>query len=244
MSPITAVFGTRVLADFRPWTEALVDWTTLSVDKVNELGEYKSSYVSESGESYRLFTIGGITGVSRQAWVNGAGALTDLSGMHGRRMAADVSDRAVAFIEQAAGAGPTMKDGTTVFAVARSNIATLHTDDLTVMIDELLAARAAASRRRGAGNVQIGVTPSLWAIAPEFEGTAIKALASVGATMVSDVESARGQAHDHRGAAAFESCRELSDRAAGDDGGRGAGRPGRRGRAERRIALGLRDRCG
>ncbi len=92
LSPITAVFGTRVLADFRPWTEALVDWTTLSVDKVNELGEYKSSYVSESGESYRLYSIGGITGVSRQAWVNRAGALTDLSGMHGRRMAADVSD--------------------------------------------------------------------------------------------------------------------------------------------------------
>ncbi len=86
-----------------------------------------------------------------------------------------------------------MKDGTAVFATARSNIATLHTTTLTTLIDELLAARAAASRRRGAGNVQIGVTPSLWAIAPEFEGTAIKALASVGATMVSDVNPLAGK---------------------------------------------------
>lgn len=43
----------------------------LKLDRVNELGEYKSSYVSESGETYRLYTVGGITGISRHVWVNG-----------------------------------------------------------------------------------------------------------------------------------------------------------------------------
>ena len=46
--------------------EALVDWTTLSVGRVNELGEFRSSFVTESGELYSLYTIGGFTGVSRQ----------------------------------------------------------------------------------------------------------------------------------------------------------------------------------
>ena len=62
-SPIARVFGARDLPDFRPLTEALVDWTTLSVGRVNEMGEFKSSYVTESGEVYSLYTIGGITGV-------------------------------------------------------------------------------------------------------------------------------------------------------------------------------------
>ena len=33
--------------------EALVDWTTLSVGKVGEMGEFRSSYVTESGEKSR-----------------------------------------------------------------------------------------------------------------------------------------------------------------------------------------------
>jgi hypothetical protein len=59
VSPILGVFGTRELPDFRPQIEALVDWTTLAVSKVNELGEFRSSYVTESGETVSLYTVGG-----------------------------------------------------------------------------------------------------------------------------------------------------------------------------------------
>ena len=43
ISPISSVFGARELPDFRPQIQALVDWTTLAVDKVAELGEFKAS---------------------------------------------------------------------------------------------------------------------------------------------------------------------------------------------------------
>jgi hypothetical protein len=193
LSPINTVFGTRELPDFRPWQEALVDWTTLKIDRVNELGEYKSSYVTESGESYRLFTVGGMTGISRQVWVNGPAQLTALSELHGRRLAADVSDRTVAYLEQSSGAGPTMKDGAGVFAASRGDIVSLNTAGITEVIDGVLDVRAAASRRKGAGDVQIGVVPTIWLITPEFEKTAIKALATIAATTVADVNPLAGK---------------------------------------------------
>lgn len=53
-SPITQVFGKRTVDDFNVHTEALVDWTTLKIDKVNEHGEYKYSFVDETGEIRHL----------------------------------------------------------------------------------------------------------------------------------------------------------------------------------------------
>jgi len=40
---MAVIAGSRSLPDFRPWTEAMVDWTTLAVDKIGELGEYRST---------------------------------------------------------------------------------------------------------------------------------------------------------------------------------------------------------
>ena len=122
-SPSAILAGSRNVPDFRTYTEALVDWTTLGVDTVNELGEFKSSFVSEDGERYALYTTGGITGVSRQVYINGARALGNLAQAQGRRMAADVSDRRIAYLVQAALAGPTMRDTNPVFFAARGNIA-------------------------------------------------------------------------------------------------------------------------
>ena len=196
VSPIAAVFGARDLPDFRPLTEVLVDWTPLRVDRVNQLGEFRSSYVTESGESYSLYTIGGITGVSRQLWINGAGAIRNLSDAQGRRLAADTSDRMVAFLVQNSGAGPNMSDTAPVFSAApagRGNVLTLINTDVATIIDSVLAARAAAARRVGAGNVMIGVTPTIWIVAPEFEPDAIRALAQVAAAEVANVNPLAGR---------------------------------------------------
>ena len=163
IAPIAAAFGSRDLPDFRPEQVALVDWTTLSVGKVGEMGEFRSSYVTESGETISLYTIGGITGVSRQLWINGAGALGNLSQAQGRRLAADVSDRMVAYLVQDSGNGPKMKDAAAVFSAApagRGNVLDLDTTSVTTVIDSVLAARASASKRKGAGDVMIGATPT------------------------------------------------------------------------------------
>jgi hypothetical protein len=193
VSPMAIVFGTREVSDFRPVVEALVDWTPLRIGTVNELGEFKSSYVTESGETISIYTIGGITGVSRQLYINGAGALGNLSTAHGRRLAADVNDRMVAFITQNALAGATMKDTSPFFAVGRGNIAALTIDDPGTVIESAMAARAAASKRKGAGDVMIGVAPTFWIVPAEFEGTAIRALAAVSATEVANVNPLAGK---------------------------------------------------
>lgn len=199
VSPIAALFGARDLPDFRAQTEAIVDWTTLSVGKVGELGEFKSSYVTESGESYSLFTLGGITGISRQLWINGAGALRNLADGLGRRLAADVSDRMTAYLVQGTLAGPNMADGSPVFSTStdgegtRSDVASLDTTSVDTVVAGVLAARASAARRKGAGNVMIGVTPSIWLTPPEFEPNAIRALATVSATEVADVNPLAGR---------------------------------------------------
>ena len=193
ISPIAAAFGTRDLPDFRPEQQVLVDWTTLAVGKVGEMGEFRSSYVTETGEEISLYTIGGITGVSRQLWINGASALGNLSQAHGRRLAADVSDRMVAYIVQNSGNGPNMKDTVPVFSLGRGNILNLDVTSITTVIDSVLAARASASKRKGAGDVNIGATPTVWIVESTFEPTAIRALAQVAAAESANVNPLAGR---------------------------------------------------
>lgn len=192
-SPITALLGSRNLQDFRAQNDVIVDWTTLKVDKVAETGEFKTSAVTDDGEPVSLYTLGGITSVSRQLYINGAGALANLSGSQGRRLAADEADRAVAFIEQASNAGPTMRDGTAVFHATRNNIAALNTTSLDTIVTSLMTARAAMSKRKGRGNVIVGVFPAYWIVAPEFEETALKAVATVQASAIADVNPLAGK---------------------------------------------------
>lgn len=178
-APIMGVLGSRTVPDFRPQTEALADWTTLAMDKVTESGEFMHSYIDESGETYRLYTVGGITGMSRYAYINGGTALASMSQAQGRRLAADVAERTVAYLEQSSGAGPTMADGNPVFHASRGNIADLDTTSVETVITDVLAARSAMPKRLGKGNVMIGVLPAIWLVPTEFEPTAIRALASV-----------------------------------------------------------------
>lgn len=193
-SPITALLGSRAVPDFRPWRDVLVDWTTLKVEKVGEHGEFKHSYISETGETYSVFTIGGLTGVTRQLYVNGVQSMGSLSRLQGRALAADVADRTVAYIEQASGAGPKMSDGKAVFHADRGNIETITISGGPIgIVEDMLAARAKMPRRKGAGDVAIGVLPSLWLVSPEFEPTALKAVAQVQASAIADVNPLAGK---------------------------------------------------
>jgi hypothetical protein len=91
-----------------------------------------------------------ITGVSRQLWINGAGAIRNLSEAQGRRLAADTSDRMIAYLIQNTLAGPDMSDDAPVFSAApggRGNVLDLVNTDVSTIIDSVLAARAAAARR-------------------------------------------------------------------------------------------------
>ena len=112
ISPIAAVFGTRDLPDFRPQQVALLDWTTLKGRHGDRARRISLELHFQFGrDDSACLTIGGITGVSRQLWINGAAALGNLSQAQGRRLAADVSDRMVAYVTQNGGGGPAMKEG-------------------------------------------------------------------------------------------------------------------------------------
>lgn len=196
VSPVAACFGVRDLPDFRPQVQALVDWSTLSISPVGELGEFRSSYVTESGETISLFTVGGITAISRQLWINGAAALGSLSTAQGRRLAADTSDRMVAYITQASLAGPDMADNAPVFSAApggRGNVLDLDTTSIDTVIEDVLAARAAMPQRKGAGDVMIGGFPGFWIVPTTFEGQAIRALATINPTTAGDVNPLTGR---------------------------------------------------
>ena len=125
LSSLSAVFGRRSVPDFNTHVEAMVDWTTLAVDKVNEHGEYKSSFVDESGETISVYTVGGITGVSRQLAINAAGALDDMATNQGRRLAAYVNDKYAEHLQQNSLGGPKMRDGTALFHASRGTIESL-----------------------------------------------------------------------------------------------------------------------
>ncbi|MCQ4191022.1 phage major capsid protein [Methylocystis suflitae] len=192
LSPSAMLAGTRNTPDFRVQTEVLADWTTLQVNKVLETGEFRHSYISEDGERYSVFTVGGITDISRQAYINSQGRFGTMSDAYGRRLAADVNDRRVGYLTQASLAGPTMRDENPVFYAARNNIAPCDTTSLDTIIESVLAARAVASKRKGAGDVMIGQVPTFWLVPSEFEGTALRAIARVTATTSSAVNPLAG----------------------------------------------------
>ena len=166
-----------------------------------------SSFVSEDGEQYSVSTLAGITGISRQVYVNSAGRLGTLSDAMGRRLAADVNDRRVAYLEGTANAGPIMRDTFAVFSAQHDNIATLDITSLETIIVSALDARAAASKRKGQGDVMIGQAPTIWLVPPEFEGTALRAVANVAAVEAANVNPRRALAGGER--AAFDLDKQV-----------------------------------
>jgi hypothetical protein len=125
--------------------------------------------------------------------MNGASALGNLSTAQGRRLAADVNDRMVAYITQATGAGATLRDTHPVFYSGRANIQPIDTTSLDTVIEHALAARALASKRKGAGDVIIGVAPRFWIVPGEFEPIAIRAAAQIAAVEAANVNPLGGR---------------------------------------------------
>lgn len=191
-SPLNALFGRATVASFNKETSGLVDWTTLSIGDKLENGNYKYSYVDESGETIFVHTIGGITGVSRELSINAAGRLGNLGQKFGKRLAADIADRQVAFIEQASFAGPKMADGKTVFHADRGNIETF-TQTEADYIKQLMGFRSDMSKRKGKGNVMIGEYPTHWLVHSEYEEVALRILANITANTIADVNPIAGK---------------------------------------------------
>lgn len=191
-SPIAALFGRDTVSTFNAEVRGMVDWTTLAIADRLESGHYSHSYISESGEEVKVAVLGGITSRSYELGINAGGRLGNEGVQFGKRLTAEIADRQVTFVEQASAAGPTMKDGKTVFHASRGNVGTLTLDGSTE-IAQLMKARSDMAARKGAGNVMIGQYPTHWLVHRDFEETALRLLSSVLASAVGDVNVLAGR---------------------------------------------------
>ncbi len=191
-SPIAALFGRDTVATFNPETRAQVDWTSLALADKLEDGHYKHSFIHESGETVQVAIIGGITSKSYELTINAGARLGNDGAQFGKRSAAEIADRKVAFVQQASNAGPTMKDGNPVFHASRGNIVEFPQVEAT-MVRSLMGFRSAMAKRKGIGDVMIGTYPTHWMVHSEFEETALRLLASVQASAIADVNPLAGK---------------------------------------------------
>jgi phage head maturation protease len=169
-SPVAALFGRDTVSTFNAETRGLADWTSLAIADRLENGRYKHSFIHETGETVSVAVIGGITSKSYELTINAGSRLGNDGTQFGKRMAAEIADRQVAYVQQGNLSGPTMKDGKAVFHASRGNIVDLTLDGQSE-VKQVMSARSAMAKRKGVGNVMIGVYPTHWLVHSDFEDT-------------------------------------------------------------------------
>ncbi len=191
-SPMAALFGRDSVSTFNAETRGLADWTSLAIADKLESGEYKHSFIHETGETVSVAVIGGITSKSYELTINAGSRLGNDGTQFGKRMAAEIADRQVAYVQQGSLSGPKMKDGQTVFHTSRGNIVDFTLDGQTE-VKQIMGARSAMAKRKGVGDVMIGVYPTHWLVHSDFEETALRLLASIQASAIADVNPLAGK---------------------------------------------------
>lgn len=173
------------VSDFRKKSRIMLDSTGVTLEKVNEHGEFRSGTMAEAAESYRIDTFGRIIGLTRQAIVNDdLGAFADVTRRLGQAAAAFEANFLVKLVEGSAGLGPVMEDGKTLFHADHGNLAgTAH----NLSVDSLAVARLTMRRQTGVGGGLISVTPKFLVVPPELETDAEKLLTEIRATTSADV---------------------------------------------------------
>ena len=191
-SYIAAPSGVRALArqttaaDFRTKHRLMLDSTGLSLEKVNEAGEFKSGTIAEGEETYKVDTFGRIIGISRQALVNDdLGAFSDLARRLGQAAAAFEAQFLVDLLVSNSGLGPVMKDTVKLFDALHGNVNTATgaaPGDTT-----LIEARLAMRKQTGLGGGLIDVTPWSVLVPSDLETATEKLLATIQPTATDDV---------------------------------------------------------
>ncbi|OHV27042.1 hypothetical protein BBJ66_00885 [Rhizobium sp. RSm-3] len=168
--------------DFRNMTKLQIG-EAAGLEKVNENGEYKHSTISEAGESYGIATYGRIFGLTRQAIINDdIGAFVDVAGKFGAAAAEFEAQFLVDILEGAAGFGPVMKDGKTLFHADHGNLAEDGVDLTSTPLPRfggLDVARLAMRKQKGLSGRPINVVPKYLLVAPEAETAAETLLATL-----------------------------------------------------------------
>lgn len=172
-------------ADFRAKSRLMLDTGGLTLEKVNEHGEFKSGTLAEAGESYKLDSFGRIFGITRQALVNDdVGAFSDMARKLGQAASAFEATFLVKLLEGAAGLGPVMSDTKALFHTDHGNRAG---SGAAPGETTLAAARLAMRKQTGPGGALIAATPRFVLIPAELETSVEKLLTQIQATTTDDV---------------------------------------------------------
>jgi hypothetical protein len=172
-------------ADFRARSRIMIDSSGLTLEKVNEHGEFRSGTIAEAAESYKLDSFGRIIGITRKALVNDdIGAFADLTRRLGQAAAAFEAQALVNLLISGSGAGPTMSDGKALFHADHGNLAGTGA---ALSETTLGAARLAQRKQTGPSGGLIAVTPKFVLVPPELETAAEKLLSAIQAAKTSDV---------------------------------------------------------
>lgn len=171
--------------DFRAKTKLMLDSAGITLEKVNEHGEFKSGSLVEAGESYKLATFGRIISFTRQAIVNDdLGAFTDIARRLGLAAQAFEAQQLVDLLQANAGVGPIMADGKALHHVDHGNIAAAGAAPSETTLS---AARLAMRKQTGPAGALITVTPRYLLIPSELETSVEKLLTANQAMTTADV---------------------------------------------------------
>ena len=163
----------------------MLDSLGMTLEKVNESGEFKSGTMAEAGESYAVDSYGRIFGISRKALVNDdLGAFSDLSRRLGQAAAAFEAQFLVNLLVANAGIGPIMSDTKNLFDPAHGNVAVTGGAPAEASLSD---ARLAMRKQTGPSGGLISVTPKYVLAPPDLETTVEKLLTEIEAVAVVDV---------------------------------------------------------
>lgn len=163
----------------------------VSLEKVNEKGEYKHGGFVEAKESYGIKTYGKILAVSRQALINDdLGAFTDMAGKLGRAAAEFEADFLVDLVTSGSGNGPTMNDTKALFHADHGNKAA---SGGVPAENTLSAARLAMRKQTGINSRPLNVAGKYILTPPDLETTVDKLLTTIQASQSSNVNPFAGK---------------------------------------------------
>ncbi|MCD1642464.1 prohead protease/major capsid protein fusion protein [Aurantimonas coralicida] len=178
-SGIRQIARQSTVRDFRAKTTVGLS-NAITLQKVNEHGEFKSGTLIESAESYSADTYGAIIGITRKMIVNDdINAFTDISARLGRAAADFEAD----FLAAKLTANPKLADGKAVFHADHGNLAGTGA---AITEASLSAARLAMRSQTDEGGNPIRVTPTYLVVGPAQETAAEKILAAISPANAAD----------------------------------------------------------
>lgn len=161
--------------------------TDVTLEKVNEAGEYRRGTFVEGGESYGVETYGKIISISRKLLINdNLGAFQDVP----YRVARDVYGFEADFLVNLLQSNPKMSDGKALFHADHRNIAAAGAP---LSLESLSDARLAMRRQKDLAGKLVDIVPRFLVVPPTMETVAEQLISPISPTNMGGVNPFAGK---------------------------------------------------